>query len=180
MDFNLEKELECGHWKLKCNMHDVSSLSWGKKILKAGSINSICWKLPLLFPVLLLNVDSLWKIDSFNLWKLHTRNLIYYPFSSLKLSVSGYGVFWLYFSWHCLMLGIYFNFLLVLSDMLQGNLIGQNKNEIYVYAMQILLQKKILTKVLLISIYLLCNILWVFIQLSLKTNADCLLCKFYC
>lgn len=31
MDFNLEKELECGHWKLKCNMHDVSSLSWGKK-----------------------------------------------------------------------------------------------------------------------------------------------------
>lgn len=33
------------------------------------------------------------------------------------------------------MLGIDFNFLVLLSDMLQGNLIGQNKNEMYVCAM---------------------------------------------
>jgi len=39
------------------------------------------------------------------------------------------------------MLGTDFSSLVVLSDVLHGNLIGQNKNEIYVCATQILLQK---------------------------------------
>lgn len=102
-------------WALETETKHTWSWMFGKKkILSAGSINSVYWEL-LLFPLLILNVDSLWKINLFDVSELHTRTCIYELLSSLSLFASGKALF--YFCRYYLRLRIHFSFQVILPGM---------------------------------------------------------------